>query len=32
MLPAAIEDFIRGPAVVPQSSLLFVRNLGDGHG
>ena len=30
--PAAIEDFIRGPAVVPQNFPMFAGNLGDGHG
>jgi hypothetical protein len=32
MLPAAIEDFIRGPTVVPQNFPMFASNLGDGHG
>jgi hypothetical protein len=32
MLPATIEDFIRGPTMVPQNFPLFVGNLGDGHG
>jgi len=32
VLPAAIEDFIRGSAVVPQNSPLFVGNLSYGHG
>src|SRR5271169_3214047 len=30
--PAASEDFIRGPAVVPQNFPMFTGDLGDGHG
>src|SRR5271169_757660 len=32
VLPAGSEDFIRGPAVVPQNFPMFAGNLGDGHG